>query len=158
MHLLGSIWISDIFLWNPIQGVSCYALSRLIWIPEMPLWNIIQDVSCCMLAWFHINFWHALMKSHLVCELLCASSALFESLICLYESYPDCELLCASYAPHESLICLYEILSRLWVYMCFLGFIWVSDMPLWNLIQVVSCCVPVGLYELLTCHCEIASR
>ena len=85
--------------------------------------NTIQTVSGCKPLGLHLNFWHALMKSHLACELLCTFWALFESLTCLH-----------------------EIPSRLWVAVKYLGSIWIADMPLWNSIQPVNFCVLPGLY------------
>ena len=170
VHLSGSIWIADMSLWNPIQQVSCCApprcylncwhalmkfhlgsellctswgvfdlltcpyeiSSRLwvavhllacIWITDMPLWNPIQIVSCCAHPGLYMTCWHASMTSHPGGELLHISWALFE-----LWTYP------------------HEILSRMWVAVYLLGFIWIADMPLWNLIQDVSCCAPPGLH------------
>jgi len=170
VHLLGSIWIPDMSLWNPIQAVSGCAPSGL-----------------------HLNPWYVFMKSHLGCEWLCTSWASFESLTCLYEIssrmwvavhllgfiwipdmflwnsiqdvsgcasprlhlnpwnvfmkfHPACEWLCIFWAPFESLTCLYEIPSRLWVAVHLLGFIWIPDMSLWNPIQHVSGCASSGLH------------
>ena len=89
----------------------------------MPLWNSIQGVSCCAPPGLHLNPWHVFMKSH-----------------------PGSELLCSSWALFESLICLYEISSRLWVVVYLLGSIWITDIPSWNPIQVVSCCEASGLH------------
>ena len=75
------------------------------------------------------------------------------------KSHLGCGLLCISWAPLELLTCLYEIPSRLWVAVHLLGFLWIADMLLWNPIQVVSCCAPLGLpFELLTCFNETPSR
>ena len=93
-----------------------------IWIADMQLWKSIQNVSCCV-PWLHLNHWHAAMKFH-----------------------SECELLCASWAPFELLTCSHEIPSSLWIAVCLLGSIWIADMPLWNFIQFVSCHVPPWLY------------
>ena len=71
----------------------------------------------------HLNCWHATMKSH-----------------------PDGELLCVSWAPFELLIHHHEIPSRMWVAVCLLASIWIADMPSWNHIQLVSCCMLAGLH------------
>ena len=170
MHLMGSIWITDMSFWNPIQVVSCCALPGL-----------------------HLNHWHVSMKSHPESELLCTFWALLESLICSHKItsslwvvlppmdsiwitdmslwnpiqavschaphglylnhwhvfmkfYPGCELLHISWAPFELFICLHEIPFRKWVVVCFIGSIWITDMPLWNLIQGVSYCTSPGLH------------
>ena len=146
MCCLSFIWIIDMASWNSIQDVSCYVSSRLylnhwhasiksypecellclldcIWIINMLLWNPIQEVSCCVPSKLYLNHWHAPIKFHPGCELLCVSQALFESLICFY-----------------------KIPSSLWVAVCLLSSIWITDMPLWNHIQVVSCFIPPGLY------------
>ena len=99
VHLLGSIWITD-----------------------MPSWYLIQAVSCCAPHRLYSNHWHVFMKF-----------------------YPGCELLHISWAPFESLISLHEIPSRMWVVVHLMGSIWITDMPLWNFIQIVSC-TPFWLY------------
>jgi len=204
--LLGSIWMADMQLWNPIQVVSCcvslglnlngwhaamkfhpacelpcaswnqfewltcsheipssgwvaVCLLGSIWMADMQPWNSIQAVSCCVPPGLNLNCWHTAMKFHLGSELLCASWAQFRWLTCSH-----------------------EISSRLWVAVCLLGSIWMADMQPWNLIQAVSCCVPLGLhldgwhaatkshpgcellcaswakFEWLTCSYEIPSR
>ena len=70
----------------------------------MPPWNLIQKVSLCAPPGLHLNFWHASIKYHPVCESLCISWALFESL--MYFN---------------------EILSRMWVSVHLLGSIWIVD-------------------------------
>jgi len=86
------------------------------------------------------------MKFHPECELLFAFWTPLNCWHVAMKFHPGCELLCAFWAPFELLICHYEISSSLWVAMCLLGFIWTADMPLWNPIQKVSCCVPPWLY------------
>ena len=120
--LLGSIWIADMEPWNLIQLVSFCVLLGFIWTADLWLWTSIQRVSCCMPPRLHLNCWHAAIKF-------------------LAES----ELLYASWAPFELLTC-HEIPSRKWVGVCFLGSIWIADMPLWNFIQRVSCCMSYGLH------------
>jgi len=120
--------------WAPFQLLTCsheipsrlwvaVCLLGSIWIADMQSWNSIQWVSCCVPPGLHFNCWHAAMKFH-----------------------PGCELLCASWAPFQLLTYSYEILSRLWVAACLLGSIWMADMQPWNSIQAVSCCVPPGLH------------
>ena len=168
--LPSSIWITDMPPWNPIQNVSCWALPKLylnhwhasikshsgcellgtsqalfesltcvheipsrlwvamhfpssIWITDMPPWNSIQGVSCYALPKLYLNHWHASMKFHPGCELLGTSQALFESLTCVH-----------------------EIPFRVWVAGHFIGSIWITDMPLWNPIQHVSCWALHRLY------------
>ena len=95
----------------------------------------------------HLNYWHALMKSHLACELLGTSGLHLNHWHAFYEivsrmwvaghlpgsiwitdissmkSCPGCELLGTSQALFESLTCL-----------------------LWNPVQHVSCWAPPRLY------------
>ena len=157
------------------EWVVVHLLSS-IWITNMAIWNSIQLVGCCAPSGLHLNHWHALMISHPGCELLCTSQALFKSLTCLHEIlsrlwvvahllgsiwitnisswnpiqnvsccapyglhlnhwyasmkfYPDCELH-TFLALFESLTCLYKILSSLYVVVHLMGSIWITDMPL----------------------------
>lgn len=108
--------------------LECKSLCFLgfICIADMPLWNRIQQVSCCVLhSRHHLNHWYASMKF-----------------------YPDCEPLCTSWALFKSLTCSNEILFSMWVAVCFLGSIWITDMLLlWNHIKAVSCYAPPELYR-----------
>jgi len=114
VHLLGSIWITDMLLCNPIQ-----------------------HVSCCAPPGLYLNHWYPFIKSYPACELLCISWASLESLIWLFMIlYPGCELLCIFWAPLESLICLYDILSRKWI-VHLLGSIWITNILLSHLVQFV---------------------
>ena len=119
--------------WASLELLRCfYEIPSRMWvavhllgfigIAEMLLWNPIQDVSCCTLLGLHRDCWHAPMKSH-----------------------PGCKLLCISWAPLELLTCPYEIPSRMWVAVHLLGSFGIADMPPWNPIQYVSCCAPLGL-------------
>jgi len=120
--LLGSIWIADMEPWILIQLVSCCVLLGSIWTADLWLWTSIQGVSCRMPSRLHLNCWHAAIKFLAESELLYASWALFELLTC------------------------HEIPFRKWVGVCFLGSIWIANMPLWNSIQRVSCCMSYGLH------------
>jgi len=55
--------------------------------------------------------------------------------------HPGCEFLCVCWALYELLKCFYEILSSLWVAVCLLDSMWITNMPSWNSIQKVSYCV-----------------
>ena len=138
--------------------VTVHLLS-LICIADMPLWNPIQPVSCCAHPELNLRCWYATMKSH-----------------------PESELLYTFWAQFALLICHYEISSRQWVFVHLLSSICITDMPLWNPIQFVSCCAPSELnlccwyatmkfypgsellctfwaqFALLICHYEISSR
>ena len=96
---------------------TCWALF------ESLICLLIQHVSCCAPPGLYLNYWHAFMKFH-----------------------PVCELLCISWVPIESLTCHHGIPSSMWVVVQLLGFIWITDISLWNSIQRVSCCGPSGLY------------
>ena len=63
VHLLGSIWSTNMLSWNPIQNVSGSAFARL-----------------------HMKHWYAVMKFYLACEWLCTCWASFESLIWFHET------------------------------------------------------------------------
>ena len=104
-----------------------------IWITYIHSWISIQQVSCAPLGLF-LNHWHAFMKFHPGSELLCTSWAHLNYWHVFMKSHPGSELLYTSWALFESLTCLYEISSRKWVIVQLLGFIWITYMPLWNLI------------------------
>ena len=125
-------------------------------------------MSSCASFRFYLNNWHALcaisssmwvalhllgsiwianitsMKFYPDCEWLCISRALFKLLTCFCETLSS--LWVASRALFESLTCFCEILSSLWVAVHLQGSIWITDMPLLNLIQKVSGCAPPGLH------------
>ena len=129
--------------WAPFQLLTCcHEIPSRLWvavfllgstsIADMLPWNPIQAVSCCVPPGLHFNCWHAALKSHPVCELLCA------------------------WAPFQLLTCWYEIFSRLWVTMFLLGSISIADILLLNPIQGVSCHVP-SLFHLNYWHITIPS-
>jgi len=129
VHFLGFIWIADMQLWNsypacellcaslaPLELLTCsHEIPSRMWvavcllgsigIADMQPWNPIQGVSCCVPPWLHWDCWHAAMKFH-----------------------PACELLCASLAPLGLLTCSHEIPSRMWVAVCLLGSIGIAEM------------------------------
>ena len=123
MHLQSSIWITWMFLWNFIKFVSGCALPGLYWITDMFLLNPIQHVSGYASSRLYLKDWHAFIKFYQVCEWLCISRALFESLTCFY-----------------------WILSSLWVAVHFQSSTWITNMSLLNYIQPVSGCAPPRLY------------
>jgi len=124
VHLLGSIWTTDMHFvqFHPACEwlCTCWAPFELL---TLPPWNSIQIVSGCASPGLYSNYWHVSVKPYQVCEWLCTSRALFESLTCFC-----------------------EILSSLWVAVHLQGSIWITDMPLLNLIQKVSGCAPPGLH------------
>jgi len=127
---MGSFWIPDMPLWNPIQLVSCWALHGLYlncWPVIMTFHSVggllcafwgtlncwhatmkfFQEVSCCVAPGLHLNCWHVDMKSH-----------------------PGCELLCTSWVLLELLTCCHKILSSWWVAVCLPCSIWIADILL----------------------------
>jgi len=136
-------------------------------------------VSCCAPSVLHLNYWHAAVT--LIQRVSCCVPPVLH-LNCWHTTItflPASELLYSTWSLFELVTYCYEIPSSLWVAVCIMGFFWISDMPLWNPIQLVSCWVPHGLYlncwpvimkfhsvggllcafwgpfELLTCHHEI---
>jgi len=117
--------------WPLFEFLTCHPeiLSRMwvamcllafIWIADMLLWNLIQEVCCGVPLGLYLNCWYASIKF-----------------------YPASEL-CVSCTSFELLTCYYEIPSSWWA-VCLLGSIWIANIPLYNPIQDVSCCVPSGL-------------
>ncbi len=158
----------------------CFVSS--VWFANMLRWNPIQQVSFCGHCEFDLICWHAAMKPHPSCELLCALCAWLIFWHAAMKSHPASEFLCVLWAWFDLLTCRYEIPSRLWVSVCFVCLIWFADIltcchkipsRLWVAvcfvsliwfadmlppIQIVSCCVLWEL-DLISCwHVAIKSH
>lgn len=120
MHLLGSIWITNMPMeFHPASEYLC--ISWALFESLTCLWNFIQRVSCCAPSRLYLNYWdvYEIPSSVWASMHFLGSIGITEMPM---KFHPVCELLCTFWALCESLICL------------------------WNSIQFVSYCVPSGLY------------
>jgi len=117
--------------WAPFESLTClYEIPSSLWVPvhllgstwiiDMSSWNPIQRVSCCALLRLYSNCWDAFIKSIQRVSCCVLFGLYLNCSDASMKSHLGCELLCTF-------------------------FIWITEMPLWNLIQAVSCCAPSGL-------------
>jgi len=165
VHLLASVWITDVHPWIPSRMWVAVRLLASISVVDLQPCNPFQAVSCssgphliCWLApctyefpssgWvivrLHFSRWRAAMQPLSGCELLFWPS--FDSLTCTHE-FPSSWWVAVRLPPLlESLTCSDEIPSSLWVSVRH-PIRWRAAM---NSLQYVSCCASWP-FESLTC-------